>query len=348
MNNVKSVDKFLKMDVESIKPKDNSIRYYKMARSEYDKLFEEYQKRLGPERMLIPRRCPACNSNQHEILYKKFRLNYVRCKCGMVYITPYLSKEFKRNWYEKSKSANWFFREVVIKNRENRMKNIWKIRVEKLTELGLPLDKVLDIGCGSGEFIELMYLKGHTNTLGIEPGQVPARFAKERLGDSIIHGFFEFHDFPERNFSLITLWEVFHHFWDPLESAKKLCYLLREGGSLVISSPNIEGLDYVVMRENHHDITFEICNYFNPETITRVLMNAGFNKNRIDITTPGKLDMQYILRGVEIHGLGIIKDFFVRNVIKKIHSGDLTIADDLQNFLVQHGLSGSMFVLARK
>ena len=97
-----------------------------------------------------------------------------------------------------------------------------------------------------------------------------------------------------------------------------------------------------------HDVTFEIPNYFSPETMRAILTAAGFVRDDISITTPGKLDVQYVLSGLELHGDKIDGGAFFKVFKDKIAQGDEKLKDDLQQLLVNHQLSGSMYVVAVK
>lgn len=93
---------------------------------------------------------------------------------------------------------------------------------------------VLDIGCGSGEFLAAI---DGIERFGIEPGSAPAKFALER-GVEIIGS--TINEAAGHTFDCITAMDVLEHAERPVDLAVAMADLLNDGGQLIISTGNPE------------------------------------------------------------------------------------------------------------
>jgi len=117
--------------------------------------------------------------------------------------------------------------------------------------------KLLDIGCGTGNFLAASRDAGYEVT-GIELDRNAARFAKERLG---LHNIYpltisEFaQQREEERFDVVTFFEVLEHQAAPLEFLEKVRACVRPGGVIALSVPNRErwltGPDVLDFPPNH-------------------------------------------------------------------------------------------------
>jgi 2-polyprenyl-3-methyl-5-hydroxy-6-metoxy-1,4-benzoquinol methylase len=103
--------------------------------------------------------------------------------------------------------------------------------------------RILDVGCGSGEFAALAQRAGY-DAVGIdisEPSiraaQTTHRGAEFRVADAETIASRE----PE-SFDLVTLWDVLEHVVDPHAVTAACANALRKGGLLAIGTPNGESL----------------------------------------------------------------------------------------------------------
>lgn len=100
---------------------------------------------------------------------------------------------------------------------------------------------VLDVGCGSGTFVEELIRLGY-DCSGVElPGPAARRAAKIR-GLKLYVGMLEDVTLPKKEFDFVVLWHVFEHLKDPRFAVNVIQGVLRENGTLVIALPNIQSL----------------------------------------------------------------------------------------------------------
>lgn len=109
--------------------------------------------------------------------------------------------------------------------------------------------KLLDIGCGNGQFLSRMQGFGW-QVFGVEPDGQAAKIAREKFGISIYEGTLEEVDFHDDTFDTITMSHVIEHLPDPINTLRECYRVLKPGGQLVITTPNIKSLGHRLFRES--------------------------------------------------------------------------------------------------
>lgn len=117
--------------------------------------------------------------------------------------------------------------------------------VEKQT--GVRAGYLLDVGCGTGAFVNEMKQNGWQVT-GLEP-DADARAVGRQLYGIELNDISRFYDLPKRNFDAITMWHVLEHVHDLQGYIKQLRSLLKENGKLFIAVPNYTSKDASVYKE---------------------------------------------------------------------------------------------------
>lgn len=133
--------------------------------------------------------------------------------------------------------------------------------------------KLLDVGCGTGSFLETCQVAGWTIS-GMEPDNDARRIASEKLKTPIAE---RLTDIPDNKYDVITLWHVLEHVADLESTITRFYQLLNDSGSLLIAVPNSDSHDaktfgqywaaYDVPRHLHH---------FTPTTIKPLFEQRGF------------------------------------------------------------------------
>jgi 2-polyprenyl-3-methyl-5-hydroxy-6-metoxy-1,4-benzoquinol methylase len=103
--------------------------------------------------------------------------------------------------------------------------------------------RLLDIGCGSGEFLSMMQRAGW-DVAGIEPDAKAASVASRRLGRVIPTVELLEAGFEAGTFDAITLHHVIEHTYHPVGLMQECGRLLRPQGRLVMVTPNITSLGH--------------------------------------------------------------------------------------------------------
>jgi 2-polyprenyl-3-methyl-5-hydroxy-6-metoxy-1,4-benzoquinol methylase len=101
--------------------------------------------------------------------------------------------------------------------------------------------RVLEIGCGRGETLAwIKSTKGAAFSCGVELFAESANHAAQKL-DRVLTGNFEAMELPSdmKEFDVILCLDVLEHFVDPWKAIQRLDALLRPGGVLIASIPNV-------------------------------------------------------------------------------------------------------------
>ena len=114
-----------------------------------------------------------------------------------------------------------------------------------LSVAGLPPGagrRLLDVGCGSGEFLIRMRERGW-DVVGVEPDPVAAAGARAG-GLDVRDGMLDDARFAGESFDAIVLSHVIEHVHDPVALLRECSRVLRPEGTLVLMTPNLESVGH--------------------------------------------------------------------------------------------------------
>lgn len=154
------------------------------------------------------------------------------------------------------------------------------------TKLSPNKGRILDIGCGTGDFLETCKNEGW-KTVGVEPSSIAGSQAKAK-GIEIIDDL----NRVTGKFKLITLWHVLEHIPNLGETLHTIHSLLEEDGKLVIAVPNHlseDGKKYKNFWAGY-DVPRHLW-HFNQRTMNQLLQKNQFILKE---TIPLKLDSFYV------------------------------------------------------
>jgi 2-polyprenyl-3-methyl-5-hydroxy-6-metoxy-1,4-benzoquinol methylase len=147
--------------------------------------------------------------------------------------------------------------------------------------------KILDFGCGTGEFLNRAKEKGFSIS-GVEPSDI-ARLQAAKLTDEKIEATI---NNVKGEFSAITLWHVLEHVPELNELIEKLKTRLEKNGTIFIAVPNHESLDAKFYQDTWagYDVPRHLW-HFSRSTMTKLLTKHSLKIERI---IPMKLDSFYV------------------------------------------------------
>jgi len=111
-----------------------------------------------------------------------------------------------------------------------------------------PGNKLLDVGCGSGDWLVSMRGLGWDVT-GIDFDERAVRTGAQQ-GLPVKCGALEQQAFPNESFDAITLHHVIEHVPDPIRTLRECARILRPGGRLVLSTPNASSLGHRIFKRD--------------------------------------------------------------------------------------------------
>ena len=141
--------------------------------------------------------------------------------------------------------------------------------------------RILDIGCGRGLFLDVMH-RGGWSTLGTELSKETASYAAEVYGLEVLTGDLVKHQLPGESLDAININQVLEHLKNPVEVLVECRRLLRRGGLLVISVPDLRSLQFTVGKKNWFllDLPCHLF-HFTEEGLKDLLKKNGFHIRRV-------------------------------------------------------------------
>lgn len=193
---------------------------------------------------------------------------------------------------------------------------------------------VLDVGCATGVFLEVMRENGW-NGFGVDVSSFAAKVSKEK-GFNVYQGFLNDAPFSKKAFSLLSLWDVIEHVENPLPFLQSCFDFLSPGGVLVLSTPDagapfarLTGKRWLGFRSVGEHVFF-----FDRPRIKAFLEKAGFE---VEFISPvGKyLYLDRLISRLSFYTRIFRPFIFLKNIFPK-------------NFSIYVNSGDTMFVIARK
>jgi 2-polyprenyl-3-methyl-5-hydroxy-6-metoxy-1,4-benzoquinol methylase len=208
-------------------------------------------------------------------------IRVVRCRCGLVFVTPQPSRTALETSYDSEYYRPW--------NTQQRLRQrIWRARIRKVTRLSPSPGRLLDVGCGDGAFLREAAGHGWTVT-GTEFSSAGAQLA-HAAGISVFTGELWEAQLPEADFDAITCWHVIEHVSDPRRLLGEMYRLLKPGGVLVIATPNLNDrlfrIAYLIARRRRPPLYTigerEVHLFiYSKDTLRQLVASEGFTDIRV-------------------------------------------------------------------
>jgi 2-polyprenyl-3-methyl-5-hydroxy-6-metoxy-1,4-benzoquinol methylase len=139
----------------------------------------------------------------------------------------------------------------------------------------VPEGRLLDVGCGSGEWLATMCELGW-RAEGIDFDENAVRVARQK-GLDVRCGTLEQQNFPSGTFDAVTLNHVIEHLPDPKKTILECARILKPDGKLVIFTPNSSSLGHRVFRQNWRGLEPPRHLYlFSMQSLRSLLEKSGF------------------------------------------------------------------------
>ena len=248
--------------------------------------------------MIEINKCIICNSDKlslnlicKDYYYSQDFFNIFICdSCGFKFTNPipdekdidsyYNSDEYLSHTKNKKhqplhgSSASWrrasFFNYLYFQIRNYTIKKKYKI-IKKYSNG----NRILDIGCGTGELLSYLKRKDFIVT-GLEPNIKARDFAINNHNLDIYSNDY-ITNFKDGSFDTITLWHVLEHIYNVNYFLSEVKRILSENGTLIIAVPNNNSYDSEYYKEFWvaYDVPRHIY-HFNQVTINRLLAKFDF------------------------------------------------------------------------
>lgn len=172
-----------------------------------------------------------------------------------------------------------------------------------MTLHGQKRGKLLDVGCGNGQFLSKMRGLGW-EVFGVEPDSRAVKAGQEKFRLNIYEGTLQEASFPNDCFDAITMSHVLEHASDPIDLLKECQRVLKRQGRFVVITPNIESLAHVVFQEScRHLEPPRHLFLFSHKSLKACIERAGLSVVSLRTTTRWGARMWRASRSIQKHGM---------------------------------------------
>jgi SAM-dependent methyltransferase len=229
--------------------------------------------------------CLLCNSPRWSLLCEAPDRNpagsglwfaVVQCqRCGLCYTNPrpsprcigqFYSGDYRSHRASRRHGKSWWRRLVRARRTPGKLRHS-----PSLPSRG----RLLDFGCGNGNFLERMRRLGWQVT-GVDASVAAVRRLQNELGLDARLGTLPHAELAAGSFDLVTMWQSLEHVHQPLPVLREAQRLLVPGGMLVVSVPNIDSLPFRWFGASWFGLDLpRHLTHFTPPTLRLMLEKVG-------------------------------------------------------------------------
>jgi len=151
-----------------------------------------------------------------------------------------------------------------------------------LSRCGLSGGSILDVGCGSGFFLQALS-PSRWERFGVETGEAAARAAERAVGSGhVFAGTLTKSAWADSTFDVVTFWSALEHTNEPRANLREAKRIIKRGGSLIVQVPNAAsyqarffGGDWFALDAPRHRYHFALS------LLDRLLSEVGFEVYRV-------------------------------------------------------------------
>ncbi|MCX6269216.1 MAG: class I SAM-dependent methyltransferase [Bacteroidetes bacterium] len=209
--------------------------------------------------------------------------------CGFKFVNPRPDKNEIGRYYQSDEYISHDAQKENFISRIYKLARVFSIKGKhNIVKRYTPSGRILDIGCGTGEFLNYCKSKGY-DVEGVEPNEKAGIYSQQVNKIPVAK---TLKDVDSGSFQCITMWHVLEHVHDLDETLDLVRGLLSPGGVFIAAVPNSDSWDarkyenfwaaYDVPRHLYH---------FTRTTLVRLVTNHGFILQEL---VPQKLDSYYV------------------------------------------------------
>ena len=284
------------MKEEDIRPVKIFDEYLELAKTDTQNYFADSEK----ENI----NCPACG-RKGDYVFSKNNFKYDECSyCFTLYVNPRPTSAALDRYYTEAPSVEFWATTFYKETAEARRQHLWKPKAHQIVSIVNNNNKnddiytVIDIGGGYGIFAEEIQKIAQCDTIVIEPGPKLAEICRSK-NIKVIQKFLNkvnLDELPDSK-KVFTSFELFEHLHCPKDFLKDVHNIMSKGDIFIFTTLSGTGADISILRENSKSVSPpHHLNFFNPKSIPILLKEIGFEE--IEITTPGKLDLDILKKNI--------------------------------------------------
>jgi len=136
--------------------------------------------------------------------------------------------------------------------------------------------RALEIGTGTGVFLEKLVAAGFSDVVGVEPSRAAIDAAEAKIRPFIYEGVFAEKGFARESFDLICCFQTLEHVSEPKELTESCLRLLRSGGVLAFVTHDYTAPINRLLGRRSPIIDIEHLQLFCRPSLDKLLTSSGF------------------------------------------------------------------------
>lgn len=255
--------------------------------------------------ILMKRNCEICNGSKNKKIYHQqfilptqyyFHSGYdvVICeKCGFAFADNIPDQAFFETYYKEMSKKTFYIKNKVFKKEKNSNyeKEMNKRLIYSFSCFRKFLnkeDRILDLGCYTGELMKILKDHGYKNLIGVDPSDYAVKVAKARYGIKAVKASI-FDDLGHLGkFDFIIINHILEHIKNLSEFLQKIKNLLDFKGKVYIETPDAD--NFFISQSNKYlpehqeafqQFSVEHINFFTKKSIYNLMKLNGFLKLKL-------------------------------------------------------------------
>lgn len=221
----------------------------------------------APDQTLEDVPCNLCGGAETKPFARRSGMHVVRCQgCGLVYVNPRSRvADLDLHYNSGASSRVEYYLDAEVADRRT-----FAGILELAARLAPGRGALLDVGPCTGTFLVQAREAGFAPH-GIEINAGAARYCRERLGLDVRSGVLGAGTYPAASFDIVSMGDVIEHVPDPLATLSAVAAVLKPGGHVIVSTPNIESAAARLLQIKPEEHIY----YFSADTLAAALRKAG-------------------------------------------------------------------------
>lgn len=260
--------------------------------------------------------CLICEATDSHTVWHRDAVGIEKCaNCGVLFTADRPTEEALVQLYDgeeliKGRPGGWTPADFSVP--------AWKLEehqglLDQVGRLGVDKGYFLDVGCFDGTFLSHAKQRGF-DVVGVEPHRNAFEYVRKISRFEVIHGSLGSAHFPADRFAVVSLLDVIEHVADPVSELKEVFRVLRPGGTLVLTTPNVAGLPQRVVKTKRALFGAEWCPIdnvpwhlwgFTRGTLALCVQKAGFEVKNFEWLKPSLLSTNLRAGSTPVKRLGL-------------------------------------------
>ncbi len=230
---------------------------------------------------------------------KKIHFQWVRCNaCGLLRSDPIADPVVIAHLYANSD----FNYDPEVEN----LRRTYGAYLAQVSAYIAQKERLLEIGCGNGFFLEEALQQGFKDVIGIEPSRKAIEKATPKIRTKIREDFFNKRDFSANFFDVICVFQTLDHLFDPSATLKDCYEILKPGGVILAINHNVGSWSVKLLGEKSPIFDIEHTYLYDFVTMRRLFEKNNYNVRGI-YSTKNLYSIDYLFSLLPIQPRGLKK-----------------------------------------